>query len=294
MNSRLKGFESYLKNQKRSSQNTIDSYMRDVGKFVASEPFNRINDPGEVSEEQLEEYFASLSEAGKSAATVTRSIASVKCFFSYLVEQGDIERNPVKSVPSPKVTRKLPQILSSEDVDRLLSQPRTDDAKGCRDKAMLELIYATGIKVSELIMLNVNDINISVGFLKINGTDHSRIIPVYPVAVAAIKNYLLNARPSLVSNPVEKSLFVNVGGSRMTRQGFWKIIKHYQELAGIDKDITPQTLRHSFAAHLLENGADLRSIQEMLGHVDISSTQVYAQVITSKLRDVYNRYHPRA
>lgn len=294
MNSRLREFENYLRLRKKSSKNTIDSYMRDVGKLIASDICCRVKHPREISSEMLERYFMSLSAEGKSAATITRSVASVKCFFTYLIEQGDIVYSPAEQIVPPKVVRKLPQVLSNEDVDKLLAQPQATDAKGCRDKAMLELIYATGIRVTELIMLNVSDINISIGFLKIDDADHGRIIPIYPGAISAIKAYLQTSRPLLVSNPAEKALFVNVGGSRMTRQGFWKIIKHYQELAGIEKEITPQNLRHSFAAHLLENGADLHSIQEMLGHVDIASTQVYAQVVTNKLRDVYNRYHPRA
>ena len=262
--------------------------------MMAAEPFYRMTRPELVTEEQLEHYFAHLSEEGKSAATVTRSIASVKSFFAYLIGVGVVDANPAIGLKAPKVVRKLPQILSNEDVSKLLSQPQPNDPKGCRDKAMLELMYATGIRATELIMLDLNDINVSVGFLKVDGGEHSRMIPIYPEAAAAVKEYLQKARPLLVQNPVEKALFVNVGGTRMTRQGFWKLIKHYQELAGIEKDITPQNLRHSFAAHLLENGADLRSIQEMLGHTDISSTQIYAQVVTSRLRDVYNRYHPRA
>ena len=292
MTNYLRGFEEHLKQQKKA--NTVASYLRDVGQMLAAEPFCRIAKPEQVTESQLEYYFAGLSAEGKSAATVTRSIASVKSFFTYLAGIGAVSSNPVLGLKPPKVERKLPQILSNEDVSKLLSQPRPDDPKGCRDKAMLELMYATGIRATELIMLDVNDINVSVGFLKVSDGEHSRMIPIYPEAAAAVKDYLQNARPLLVQNPVEKALFVNVGGTRMTRQGFWKLIKHYQELAGIEKDITPQNLRHSFAAHLLENGADLRSIQEMLGHMDISSTQIYAQVVTSKLRDVYNRYHPRA
>ena len=288
----LRGFEEYLKQQKKA--NTVASYLRDVGQMMAAEPFSRISRPEHVTREDLETYFSKLSTEGKSAATVTRSIASVKSFFAYLMGVGVLSANPALGLKAPKVVRKLPQILSNEDVSRLLAQPQPTDPKGCRDKAMLELMYATGIRATELIMLDVSDVNVSVGFLKVSDGEHSRMIPIYPEAAAAVKDYLQNARPLLVQNPMEKALFVNVGGSRMTRQGFWKLIKHYQELAGIEKDITPQNLRHSFAAHLLENGADLRSIQEMLGHMDISSTQIYAQVVTSKLRDVHNRYHPRA
>ncbi len=193
-----------------------------------------------------------------------------------------------------KATQKLPQILTSKEVELLLEQPECTDMKGYRDKAMLELLYATGIRVSELISLDVNDVNISIGMLRCRGRSKERIIPMYPAAIKALKEYVEFIRPQMVASPDEKSLFVNVSGERMSRQGFWKIIKSYQQKAKIDKDITPHTLRHSFAAHLLENGADLHSIQEMLGHADISSTQIYSQLVKNQLKDVYNKAHPRA
>ncbi|MEG2119193.1 MAG: tyrosine-type recombinase/integrase, partial [Pseudoflavonifractor sp.] len=193
-----------------------------------------------------------------------------------------------------KVERKLPQILTNKEVDTFLEQPDASDAKGCRDKAMLELLYATGIRVSELIGLNLEHLNLSAGFLRCVGRDKERVIPLYPAAVRALADYITHVRPQMIEQPDEQALFVNMSGERMSRQGFWKIIKHYQAKAEIKKDITPHTLRHSFAAHLLENGADLRSIQEMLGHADISSTQIYAQLVNQKLKDVYNKAHPRA
>lgn len=201
--------------------------------------------------------------------------------------------NPAKGVALEKVERKLPQILTSKEVELFLEQPDPRDAKGCRDKAMLELLYATGIRVSELIDLNMEHLNLSAGFLRCVTKKKERIIPLYSAAVRALADYIEHVRPQLIEQPGERALFVNMNGSRMSRQGFWKIIKHYQDMAEIKKDITPHTLRHSFAAHLLENGADLRSIQEMLGHADISSTQVYTQVINQKLKDVYNKAHPR-
>ena len=193
-----------------------------------------------------------------------------------------------------KVERHLPQILTGEEVDLFLEQPQCTDMKGYRDHAMLELLYATGIRVSELIAMNVEDLNLSVGVVRCSGKAKERIIPLYPAAIKALQEYVETIRPSMIASPEETALFVNMNGERMSRQGFWKIIKYYQEKAQIDKDITPHTLRHSFAAHLLENGADLRSIQEMLGHADISSTQIYANLINQKLKDVYNKTHPRA
>ena len=202
--------------------------------------------------------------------------------------------NPARGIAPAKVERKLPQILTSKEVELFLEQPDPADAKGCRDKAMLELLYATGIRVSELISLDLAHLNLSAGFIRCPGRGKERIIPLYQTAVRALGDYVEHVRPQMVERPDTSALFVNMSGERMSRQGIWKIIKHYQEKAGIQKDITPHTLRHSFAAHLLENGADLRSIQEMLGHADISSTQIYAQLVNQKLKDVYNKAHPRA
>ena len=235
-----------------------------------------------------------LSAKGKSVSTVTRSLASLKSFYTYLLGAGRVEVNPAKGLAPAKVERKLPQILTSKEVELFLEQPDPSDAKGCRDRAMLELLYATGIRVSELIGLDLDHLNLSAGFIRCASRGRERIIPLYPAAVRALQDYVEHVRPQMIERPDEKALFVNMNGERMSRQGFWKIIKHYQEKAGIRKDITPHTLRHSFAAHLLENGADLRSIQEMLGHADISSTQIYAQLVNQKLKDVYNKAHPRA
>ena len=218
-------------------------------------------------------------------------MASLKSFYGYLNRGVD---NPVKGVAPVKTEKKLPQILTSREVELFLAQPECTDAKGYRDRAMLELLYATGIRVSELINLDVENVNLSAGFLRCESKGKERIIPLYSVAVRAVSDYMERVRLQIVEDPEEKALFVNMTGERMSRQGFWKIIKYYQEKAGIKKEITPHTLRHSFAAHLLENGADLRSIQEMLGHADISSTQVYAQLVNQKLKAVYNKAHPRA
>lgn len=289
----LKEYEAYLTTEKKASSNTLSSYLRDIGQYlrwVESEGFT----PYQAEQEDVEHYVKHLSAVGKSVATVTRSLASIKSFYTFLIGAGVVSVNPAKGITPAKVERKLPQILTSKEVDLFLEQPEPSDAKGCRDKAMLELLYATGIRVSELIGLNMEHLNLSAGFVRCPGKSKERIIPLYPAAVRALSEYVNRVRPQMLEQPGESALFVNMSGERMSRQGFWKIIKHYQEKAGIKKEITPHTLRHSFAAHLLENGADLRSIQEMLGHADISSTQIYAQLVNQKLKDVYNKAHPRA
>ena len=225
---------------------------------------------------------------------ISRSVASLKCFYNHLLTSGKIKNTPVTDIALEKAVKKLPQILTSKEVELLLEQPQCTDMKGYRDRAMLELLYATGIRVTELISLDASDVNIAAGFVRCRSKDKARLIPLYPAAVKAIKEYMQNVRSQMIALPDETALFVNMNGERMSRQGFWKIIKYYQNKAGIEKDITPHTLRHSFAAHLLENGADLRSISEMLGHADISSTQVYTQLVKKQLKDVYIKAHPRA
>ncbi len=287
------GYEAFLTTEKKASTNTLSSYLRDVRQFVEygqREGF----DLGAATSEDVEGYIRHLTSRGKSVATVTRAVASLKSFYGWMTREGYAQANPAKSVTPAKVERKLPQILTSKEVELFLDQPECTDAKGYRDHAMLELLYATGIRVSELIDLNVDNLSLSGGFLRCESKGKERIIPLYPAAIRALADYEKEVRPQLVDDPAEQALFVNMNGKRMSRQGFWKIIKHYQEKAGIKKEITPHTLRHSFAAHLLENGADLRSIQEMLGHADISSTQIYAQLVKQKLKDVYIKAHPRA
>jgi integrase/recombinase XerD len=235
-----------------------------------------------------------MQTRGKSAASATRFLASIKSFYNFLISQGDISVNPAKSVTAVKVERKYPEILTSKEVEVFLEQPQCIDAKGFRDHAMLELLYATGIRVTELISLDLDDLNLAAGVVRCYSKGKERIIPLYHTAIRALQDYVRTIRPQLIADDSEKALFVNMNGERMSRQGFWKIIKYYQEKAGIDKDITPHTLRHSFAVHLLENGADLRSIQEMLGHADISSTQIYTHVVKKQLKDVYQKAHPRA
>lgn len=289
----LSAYEGYLKHEKQASLNTVSSYLRDVRQFAQAMEEQDIP-LTEVLTRDVEEYAQSLARKGKSPATVIRSVASIKSFYNGMISLGQMDQNPARGVTPAKVERKLPQILTSKEVELFLEQPECTDLKGYRDRAMLELLYATGIRVSELIALDVDDLNLPGGVLKCDSKGKERIIPLYPVAIRALSEYVHTIRPQLVESMDETALFVNMSGERMSRQGFWKLIKYYQEKAGIQKDITPHTLRHSFAAHLLENGADLRSIQEMLGHADISSTQIYSRLLNQKIKDVYLKAHPRA
>ena len=284
----------YLTEEKHAQKNTLNSYARDLNQFQTWLMANGITDLKKVKKETVNEYLQYMSGKGKSPATVTRSTASIRSFYNYMLREGRVKTNPAKAVTSQKVERKYPEILTNREVELFLEQPKCVDEKGFRDHAMLELLYATGIRVSELIGLNVEDVNLTVGFIRCTTHGKERIIPLYTAAVKALREYMEKIRPRIIADENQQALFVNMSGERMSRQGFWKIIKYYQEKAEIDKDITPHTLRHSFAVHLLENGADLRSIQEMLGHADISSTQIYTHVIQKQLKDVYNKAHPRA
>ena len=287
-------YGTYLREEKHSSQNTVCSYLRDITQF--SEYLQDIQDCTlrDASEEHVHAYMSWMLGKGKSSASVTRFLASVKSFYNYLVSCGDLDANPARNVAAAKAERKYPEVLTSKEVELFLEQPQCVDAKGYRDHAMLELLYATGIRVSELISLNLDDLNLSTGLVQCSSKGKERVIPLYQGAIKALQQYVRNIRPQLIADLNEQALFVNMNGERMSRQGFWKIIKYYQEKAGIEKEITPHTLRHSFAVHLLENGADLRSIQEMLGHADISSTQIYTHVVKSQLKNVYQKAHPRA
>ena len=290
----LSQYEEYLTVEKHASQNTLSSYLRDLHQFAAYLDEFRPMPLPQVTQEVINGYVIWMGGKGKSAATITRSIASIKSLYTYLQMSGEVSANPAKGVAAVKVEHKFPEILTGKEVELFLDQPQCVDAKGYRDHAMLELLYATGIRVSELISLNEEDVSLSASFIRAQSKGKERIIPLYPAAVKALSHYMKEVRPQLLADPEETALFVNMNGERMSRQGFWKIVKHYQETAGISKDITPHTLRHSFAVHLLENGADLRSIQEMLGHADISSTQIYTHVVKKHLKDVYQKAHPRA
>ena len=287
-------YENYLTKVKRSSANTVSSYMRDVRQFADWLQSEQHMDFLSVTQTEISSYLDYLQKHGKSGATVSRSLASLKNFYSYLVSSGFLEISPVSSdIHVERGEKKLPQILTGKEVELLLAQPACTDPKGYRDKAMLEVMYATGIRVTELIDLDVSDVNLSIGVIKCSGGKKSRMIPLYPAALKALSDYLLDVRASM-ADPTETALFVNVGGVRMTRQGFWKILKYYQGTAHIEKEITPHTLRHSFAVHLLENGADVGAVQELMGHSDISSTQMYTQLINQRLKSVYEKCHPKA
>lgn len=285
-------YENYLSKVKQASSNTVASYMRDIRQFAGWLPADvAIQDATQLN---IGEYLSHLEDEGRSGATVSRSLASLKNFFAYLVSSGFVEKTPVVDIHVDRGEKKLPQILSGREIELLLSQPSNADAKGCRDKAMLEVMYATGIRVSELIELNVDDVNLELGIIKCTGTKKTRAIPLYPGALRALSVYLREVRDTMIASRSETALFVNISGARMSRQGFWKILKHYQATAHIDKEITPHTLRHSFAVHLLENGADLGSLQELMGHSDISSTQMYTHMVNQRLKSVYEKCHPKA
>ncbi len=287
-------YGAYLAEEKHSSPNTISSYLRDVHQFEDYLSESHGCGLRQAEPAMVRGYMEWMLGKGKSAASVTRFLASVKSFYNFLTACGDMTDNPTRGVAAGKVERKYPEILTNKEVELFLEQPQCVDAKGFRDHAMLELLYATGIRVSELISLDLQDLNLAAGFIRCASRGKERIIPLYHTAVKALQDYVKGVRPQLIADSGETALFVNMNGERMSRQGFWKIIKHYQEKAGIEKDITPHTLRHSFAVHLLENGADLRAIQEMLGHADISSTQIYTHVVKNQLKDVYQKAHPRA
>ena len=293
MEKTLDGFITYLHNVKKKSENTVLSYNRDLTKFIKYLRTNKITSLDKVEEKDLEKYIKELNDNGFKSATVSRNIASLKAFLHYLNNEGVLSNDPTKSLKSPKIEKKIPEILTTDEVFALLEQPSGDSPKEIRDKAMLELLYATGIRVSELINLETSDVNLKTSSILCRDGSKSRTIPYGKKAKDALTRYLEGAREAIVDNKESTILFANCSGQKMSRQGFWKLIKHYAKKAGIESDITPHTLRHSFAAHLVENGADLRSVQEMLGHSDISTTQIYANMSHSHIREVYNRTHPR-
>lgn len=290
----IQAYEKYLTKVKVASENTISSYMRDIRQFSEWLHTSENMDVIDAQQQNIANYLSHLERGGKTGATISRSLASLKNFYGYVVSSGFLETTPVTDIHVSRGEKKLPQVLTSREIELLLAQPACVDAKGYRDKAMLEVMYATGLRVSELLDLNVDDVNIEQGIIKCTNAKKARIIPMYPVALKALSVYLKDIRSGMVASQDEPALFVNVNGIRMSRQGFWKILKHYQATAHIDKEITPHTLRHSFAVHLLENGADLGSLQELMGHSDISSTQMYTHMINQKLKSVYAKCHPKA
>lgn len=293
MEEQIEAFINYLHNVKKTSKNTELSYRRDLKKMAAYLVTKGIADPSKVTSEILRDYIENSEEHKAAPASVSRAIASMRAFYSYLEKEGKISSNPTEGLKAPKIEKKLPQIMTMDEVIRLLNQPSGDTPKDIRDKAMLELLYATGMRVTELITLKVGDVNLQMNYVDCHDPHKDRIIPFGIEARNAIRNYMDHAREALIANNDEQTLFVNMSGEPMSRQGFWKLIKYYTKKAGIEMDITPHTLRHSFAAHLVENGADLRSVQEMLGHSDISTTQIYATLSHNRIREVYAKAHPR-
>lgn len=290
----IQAYENYLTKVKKASENTIASYMRDIRQFSEWIRVNENIDVIDAEQQNIANYLAHLENEGRTAATVSRCLASLKNFYSYVVASGFLEKTPVTDIHVDRGAKKLPQVLTNREIELLLAQPVCVDHKGYRDKAMLEVMYATGIRVSELIELNISDVNIEQGIVKCTSAKKTRVIPLYPGALKALNVYLRDVRSGMIASQDEQALFVNINGVRMSRQGFWKILKHYQTTAHIEKEITPHTLRHSFAVHLLENGADLGSLQELMGHSDISSTQLYTHMINQKLKSVYEKCHPKA
>lgn len=283
-----------LDNERGLSQNTLESYGRDIRQFSDYLQGMKITYL-DATKATVIAYLIYLQKKGRATSSISRSLAGIRSFYQYLYNNKLIDRDPTLNLESPKIEKKLPQVLTIGEVELLLKQPDTSECKGSRDRCMLELLYATGIRVSELVSLNLDDVNIDLCFLKCSGKGmKDRVVPIGSMAIKALKEYTGKYRNILLKDKSEKALFLNFHGTRMTRQGFWKIIKFYSKKAGINADITPHTLRHSFAAHLVENGADLKSVQEMLGHSDLSTTQIYAQIAKNRIKEVYNKTHPRA
>ena len=293
MEKQLKLFFEFLENDKKLSDNTLQSYKRDLKQFKAyldqnDESYNKL------TEEGIKDYINHLQQIGKKPSTISRCIASIRSFYQFELKSRKVKSDPTDKIQSPKIEKRVPSVLTSKEVALLLDQPKDVDLKGIRDKAMLEFAYATGMRVTEIISLNIDDINLEEGYVVCKNGSKQRNIPLGTMSLKALKEYIQNARDILIKDEKEKALFVNINGKRLTRQGFWKIIKYYKEQAHITKDITPHVLRHSFATHLLQNGADLKAIQTMLGHSDISSTQVYMQFQDEGLKNIYKKAHPRA
>lgn len=286
-------FREYLTEQKAVSHNTLQSYVRDLQHFLDFIKEQEFKGPLQVDDNIVQVYIDELTEQNLSNATITRRLASIRCFYQFLVQTHKVKVNPAKQIKIEKSPKKLPHILSGSEIELLLAQPNIVEPKGCRDKAILELLYATGIRATELVEVNLEDINLQSGILHCKGKTE-RIIPMYQTAVQSVANYITRVRSGILCGHTEQPLFLNLNGNRLTRQGFWKIVKGYAVQAHITKEITPHTLRHSFALHLLENGADLKDIQVMMGHADISSTQVYVQLLNSHFKEVYHNCHPRA
>jgi len=293
MEKHIKQFLDFLQNEKKLSNNTLQSYTRDINQYKEYLDTIRINYV-KIGREQISQYMSYLQEIGKKTSTISRNLASIRSFYQYLIRVKKIKNDPTEGIQSPKVEKRVPSVLTSQEIELLLNQPKDIDLKGIRDKAMLEVAYATGMRVTEIISLNIDDVNLEEGFVVCKSADKQRNIPLGSISIKALRDYIIEARPIIIKSEEEKSLFVNINGKRLTRQGFWKIVKFYKEQANITKEITPHVLRHSFATHLLQNGAELKAIQTMLGHSDISSTQVYMQFQDESIKNIYRKAHPRA
>jgi integrase/recombinase XerD len=293
MDKDINNFLEFIEVDKKLSKNTLESYQRDIYQYKEYLNENNVNYTN-LKHEDIINYLEYLNSLNKKASTISRHLASIRLFCQYLVKNKIAKEDPTRGIQSPKIEKKAPNVLSSQEVSLLLEQPRGEDLKSIRDKAMLEIAYATGMRVTEIISLNIDDIDLENSSVICKNENKQRIIPLGKMSLQALKEYIITARPNIIKDDKEQALFVNVNGRRLTRQGFWKIIKYYKEQAHITKDITPHVLRHSFATHLLQNGADLKSIQTMLGHSDISSTQVYMQFQDDSIKDIYRKAHPRA
>ncbi len=287
-------YMDFMANVRHKSKNTLESYKRDISQYITYLGARQISGPEEASRKDVLTYLNTLKQNGRADSTVSRVATSLRSFYMFLTMRGYTPEDPTLHLEGPHVEKKPPKTMSPKDVVRLMEQPDETDARGLRDKAMLEVLYATGIRVSELINLDIDDINCELKYVRCRSSRRERVIPMGNKAVSCLIEYISSSRNVLVHDSAERALFVNCNGGRLTRQGFWKLIKHYAKDAGIETEITPHMLRHSFAVHLLENGADLKSIQEMMGHADIASTQVYSAVVNTRLHDVYEKAHPRA
>ena len=293
MDKQITNFLDYIVNDKKLSDNTLQSYRRDIMQYKKYIDNNKINYT-KVKPEDIKEYLNYLKEMNKKSSTISRNLASLRLLYQYLLKNNKVKKDPTEGISSPKVEKRVPNILTTQEVSLLLDQPKDVDLKGIRDKAMLEFAYATGMRVTEIISLNIDDVNIEEGIVTCKNGNKQRNIPLGSLSLKALKEYIIDARPIIIKSEDEKALFVNINGKRLTRQGFWKIVKYYKDQAHITKEITPHVLRHSFATHLLQNGAELKAIQTMLGHSDISSTQVYMQFQDESLKNIYKKAHPRA
>lgn len=290
----ISSFAVYLEKERKLSSNTLESYKRDIKQYLEYLDKTGIQDISITNKTTVITYLLNLQKSGKATSTISRSLASIRSFYKFLLLNKLIEIDPTINLETPKIERRIPNTLTLQEVDNLLMQPLEHTNKGARDKAMLELLYATGIRVTELISLNIEDANLDLGFIRCSSGSKERVIPIGSIALNSLTKYINDHRVSFIKNQDEQALFLNYYGKPLTRQGFWKIIKSYTEQAKIGKSITPHTLRHSFATHLIQNGADLKSVQEMLGHSDISTTQMYTHLMKHRIKEVYDKTHPRA